>query len=257
MEATWVPILREHILSVRQHRPAFRLACVLKSSYLLTSGSNFGRLAVMLEQSLPADAVVLYAFSNFSDAVAARAMGLRKRILCLYYVAAEEASVASEHGVEIGCPNRLWFDEAMSLLARDQHSDSRQLLLHLWLDVGLCREGYRQIHQMVDDAVWIQRHYGARARVVGFGAQCQQAQTPGEHARELLQNVLQYDQAQRNCYVRALAPQLQHFARLKRAVEEVFGPAATKRLDFHIASSKHVALNIREMSYSFAPSASW
>lgn len=222
---------------VRVLRPDFSLALVLKSeSYFLLSDLNLPLLASFIDELL-SDEIFMYCFGTLGNAIATRKMGIKKRIQCLYHAEYSEASDIARYQIEVGCPNKEWYD-----LAIQSNQTSFPLLLHFWLDVGLGREGYLSIQHLVNDVKMIQNQ--SSCKVMGFAAQCQIVL-----GNEKVQDVLTFTRKEQRKYRLLMQPQIQRFEKLRTQICLSFPHLA---FEYHMASSKHVALNLTEMAYSYA-----
>ena len=112
-----------------------RLFLTLKRTYELLNMTNLGYFSHTIERSL-GDLVDGFIFESLSDAIVARHLGVKKRIILLYYVSYEEAVQAAKLDIEITCSDSTWLTGLLQMAPVSQ-----LFKVHVYYDVGIGRQG--------------------------------------------------------------------------------------------------------------------
>jgi len=124
-----------HIHRILEQVPKKPKVCVtMKRTYELLNMTNLAYFAKVIEENL-AESFDGFIFETVSDAIVARILGVKKRILVLYYITYEEAALAATHNIEITCSEKDWLQ---GLLMRYPTQPFR---IHVYYDVGIGRQG--------------------------------------------------------------------------------------------------------------------
>ncbi len=129
------------ILNKAEKKP--KIFITLKRSYELLNVSNISYFALKIEKNL-SELVDGFIFETLSDAIVARMIGVKKRILLLYYITSEETELASKHDIEITCPCANWLDRTIQMFP------DINLKFHVYLDVGIGRQGLIDENELIE-----------------------------------------------------------------------------------------------------------
>jgi hypothetical protein len=119
-----------------------KLFLTLKRSYELLNVSNISYFAYTIENKIP-ELVDGFIFETLSDAIIARMLGVKKRIILLYYITSDEAELASKHSIEITCPCINWLDKTLQMFP------NIILKTHVYLDMGIGRQGLTDESELI------------------------------------------------------------------------------------------------------------
>jgi alanine racemase len=97
---------------------------------------NLAYFAYLLNKNT--ELVDVFLFSNLSNAIISRKMGIKKKIILLYYITPEEVQLALDNNIEITCPNIDWLNKTLSLIK----FNNNKLKLHCYYDSNLGKEGF-------------------------------------------------------------------------------------------------------------------
>jgi len=134
------------------------LFVTMKRTYELLNMTNLAYFSKVMEDRL-GDSIDGFIFETVSDAIVARILGVKKRILVLYYITFEEAALAATHNIEITCSGKEWLQ---GLLTR---YPTHSFKFHVYYDVGIGRQG------LVDETELraLMQQLASESRLCGLG----------------------------------------------------------------------------------------
>ena len=121
-----------------------KLGVVFKSSYKLINKVNIPYLCFLIEKKINLNNI--YLFDILSNAIILRQLGIKKKIILLYYISPENVQLAIDNDIEVTCPNIDW----LNLVIHKEKIDTskNKLKLHIYFDSNLGREGINNEEQL-------------------------------------------------------------------------------------------------------------
>jgi len=137
-EEVKVEVVRQnliHIHSILDKAPKKpKLFVTLKRTYELMNLTNLAYFSKIIEDRL-GDSVDGLIFETLADAMTARILGVKKRVILLYYLTYEEAALASSYNIEITCSDKDWLHGLLTKYP------STPFKFNVYYDVGIGRQG--------------------------------------------------------------------------------------------------------------------
>jgi alanine racemase len=129
-----------------------KIGAVLKDQYQLLSNMNISYFAYLLDKNT--NLIDVFLFNNLSNAMISRKLGIKKKIVLLYYITPEEVQIALDNDIEITCPSIEWLNKTLSII---KFKDNK-LKLHVYYDSNIGREGFINENELYDLLIDIKKN---------------------------------------------------------------------------------------------------
>lgn len=165
-------VVRCNLIHIRHKLPAkVMIGVVYKRIYATQSWRNLSMFAKKMQDLSPHIDYTL--METMEDAVCARLLGLKGRLLLMYHCEPCEAALADKYDIELVVPNWYWIKKARPYI-------KGQLKVHLWFDSGLGKEGFIHAADVIDLASRVKKE--PRFVLVGLGTKFNVRKKPSKRA---------------------------------------------------------------------------
>ena len=215
-----------------------KIGIVFKTFYSILSNINIPYLVSLIDKNT--DLIDIYIFDLLSNAIIARQLGIKKKIILLYYIDPKSVQFAIDNDIEITCPNIEWLN--LVLHQEKINTSKNKLKLHIYYDSNLGREGINDETKLYTLLNEINKY--KNIEIVGLG-------TKFNPTKEiLLNNIKNIEINIRNkILVESISDQINKFNSIVKNCKD--NKLIDNNTKIHAASSLEIFSNYQDTYYDF------